>query len=416
MTGALDGVTVLEIGDGAVEFTGKLLADLGASVTKLEPHGGVRGRGIGPFLGGDPGADRSLWFWAYNANKRSAVLDLRVPDASDALVALARRADVVLDGLGPGKLAGWGAAPERLRAVNSRLIHATVTPFGTDGPWSGLLGSDLVHLTLGGTAAMSGYDDLPGADSVPSAPSGGQAAHMAGVKAAIGVLVALAARHRGHPGQDVDVATHDAIATSNEWGVPFWTFQHNEVHRHTARHASTEPVSRRQMFRCRDGKYVIALTLYMNDSKRFGGLVEWMAGEGLAEDLGEPEYREVDYRTERMDHIVEVIERFCGELDSAEVFHGAQRRRLPWAPVNDAWELLHDPHLREDRQVFADLTDEVTDTTVTYAGAPYRLSATPWALRTRPPRLGEHTAEVLAAAGLRTDQVVALTAQYSRLG
>ena len=415
MSGALDTVTVLEIGDGAVEFAGKLLADLGATVTKLEPHGGARSRGEAPFLDGDSASDRSLRFWAHNANKRSAVLDLRVPEARDALVSLARGADVVLDGLGPGRLEAWGIGPERLRAANPRLVHATTTPFGADGPWSGLRASDLVHLALGGTAAMSGYDDLPGADSVPSAPSGGQAAHLAGVKTAIGVMIALAARQRGHPGQHVDVAVHDAVATSNEWGVPFWTFQHQDVHRHTARHASSDPVTRRQMFRCRDGKYVTALTLYMNDSMRFDGLVAWMAEHGLAADLAAPEYRDVSYRTERMDHIVDVIERFCGELDSAEVFHGAQRRRLPWAPVNDAWELLDDPHLSEDRKAFAQLTDEVTGTTVTYAGPPYRLSATPWALRTRPPRLGEHTAEVLAAAGFGPDQTAQLAAQYGRL-
>src|SRR5690348_17570507 len=145
--GMLAGLRVIEVADERAEYTGLLLAGLGAEVVKIEPPEGNATRRIGPFLDDKPGIDRSLFFWTYNRNKKSVVLDLRETPAREHLLRLLAGADVLLD-------ASCGALKQALDMdLNARfphLITARMTPFGDDGPWAEFKGSDLIHLALGG--------------------------------------------------------------------------------------------------------------------------------------------------------------------------------------------------------------------------------------------------------------------------
>lgn len=159
--GMLSGLRVIEVADERAEYTGLLLAGLGAEVVKIEPPEGNATRRIGPFLEDQPGLERSLFFWNYNRNKKSVVLDMRETVAREHMLRLLEGADVLLD-------ASCGALNEALRldrgAMNARfpsLVTARMTPFGDDGPWKEFKSSDLIHLALGGIMMNCGYDPDP---------------------------------------------------------------------------------------------------------------------------------------------------------------------------------------------------------------------------------------------------------------
>lgn len=387
----LAGVRILEFDDGGLaQFGGKLLADLGADVIKVEPPQGAGGRRTPPFHGGGDDPDRSLHFWFYNGSKRSLVLDPAAGPAAGQLRGLLLGATVVLDGLDEPALRLLGLTAADLEREFPGLVYCRVSPFGDSGPWADHRSSDLVQLALGGVMAVCGYDDVPG--SPPIAPSGGQSSHLVGIAIATGVTAALLHRQRSGQGQVVDIAAHDVVSVSTEMSFAYWEFQQANPHRQTGRHARPYD-SPPWNHRCRDGKYFCTLPLYLTD-ERFAAMVTWFDEEGLAEDLTGPDYRTDSYRATRMDHIVEVIARFCAVHDSAHLFTEAQKRRLPWAPVNSPHDLLDDQHLQE-RQAFSVVHHEDLDVCLTYPGAPYKLSATPWRSPTRAPHLGEHTEELL---------------------
>ncbi|WP_345384354.1 CaiB/BaiF CoA transferase family protein [Pseudonocardia yuanmonensis] len=392
----LEGLTVLELDDGLAEFAGKLLADSGAEVIKIEPPRGAPGRAVAPFVGSTP--DRtSLQFEHYNTSKQSVVLDLTSEADRILLTRLAARADVVLDGLGAGVADSLGVGHTELSAVNPALIYCAVTPFGCDGPWAGFAATDLTQLALGGVMASCGYDD--GADyadgtgysGAPVAPTGGHVKHLVGMMAVMATLAAVLELGTSGRGQFVDVSAHEATAVSTEMAVPFWLYQQREVHRHTARHAMPARTPRWQ-HRCADGKYLLALPLYIDDA-RFAALVEWFDSEGMAEDLADEKYRRSMQREDHMFHVVDVIGRFCARHDSDHLFREAQARRLPWAPVNSPDELLADPHFTEHRDTFVSVPAH--GGVHLYAQPPFLIGH---GTSIRPaPRLGEHTRDVLGA-------------------
>lgn len=390
--GPLDNVRVIELDDlGLAQFGGKLLADLGADVVKVEPPEGVPVRHVPPFYGDRPDPDRSVHFWYYNGSKRSVVHDPDAPDGTDVLHRLLASASVVLDSSGGAALRGVGGTASELERAYPHLIYCSVTPFGTTGPWAEYKASDLVHLALGGVMAACGYDNVPGAP--PIAPSGGQAHHLVGVAIATGVLSALVRQLRTGRGTSLDIAVHDVVSTSTEMSFAYWEYQRANPRRQTGRHARPYD-SPPWNHPCQDGKYFCTLPLYLDD-QRFAAMVTWFAENDMAADLGDAAYGSRDGRAERMDHIVSVIRGFCAEHDSAYLFREAQKRRLPWAPVNLPPELLDDPHLGA-RGAFQEVRHDDLDRTFTYPGAPYQFSHTPWGPVTRAPRLGEHTGEVLA--------------------
>ena len=156
--GMLAGLRVVEIADERAEYTGLLLAGLGAEVIKIEPPEGNATRRIGPFLGDQPGPERSLFFWNYNRNKKSVVLDLRELSAKEHLLHLLEGADVLLDSSCGALNVALGVDRAALNARFPALVTARMTPFGDDGPWKDFKSSDLVHLALGGIMMNCGYD------------------------------------------------------------------------------------------------------------------------------------------------------------------------------------------------------------------------------------------------------------------
>jgi crotonobetainyl-CoA:carnitine CoA-transferase CaiB-like acyl-CoA transferase len=218
---------------------------------------------------------------------------------------------------------------------------------------------------------------------------------MAGVMAAVGVVAALHYRSATGKGQLVDLATHDVVSLSNELGIPYWEFQKANIWRHTGRHASVQETRPREMFRCMDGKYMVCMTKYIDRDSQFRVLIDWLDQYGLAGDLVNEEYADSVYRIEQAGHIADVIEQFCAQRHSRDVFHEAQARGLPWGPVNDPRDLVSDPHIAVDRKAVVEMGHSSLGETFVYPGPPYKFSATPWSLRSVAPELGEDTADIL---------------------
>lgn len=382
--------------DPAGEHTGKMLADLGADVIKLEPPEGVPSRHIGPYAGdtdgtaGDRGdVNASLTFWTYNTSKRSVVLagDGQGRAARDRLIA---GADIVLTDAPPSQLAAADLDLEDLLRHHPRLIALSVTAFGLTGPWAEYRSGDLVALAAGGLLNSCGYDD----HSIPPIRPGGNQGYMTAASFALcGALLALIERQHSGSGQLVDVSMHEAIAVSGELANPYWFYPKAVVKRQTARHAQPVP-TQPALFRCMDGIYLY-FALILSDPKAWAALTTWMDDLGLAADLIEPQYADYAYRQRQFAHVQGILEAFFAVQDSLTVYHEGQQRGLPIGPVLAPEEVLTDEHLLA-RNFFVPLplpSDE--SRTAPFPGAPYQFSAFA-ASPSRPPRLGEHTEQVLA--------------------
>lgn len=385
---SLQDIRVIEVGGSrSSQVTGALLVALGAEVIQVEPAEGMDERRHGPRIPGiSDHAEAGISHAYYAAGKKSVVLD----EADvDELLTLARGADVVLDGGDTPLIRRLSTAEDPATAWASILPEAIVcrvSPFGDTGPWSEYRSSDLVSLALGGVMAACGYDDEPFAE--PIAPAGGQAGHITAMNAVSAILAAILARESMGTSQYIDISTHESIAVSTEMGLAYWEFQNVNPRRATARHARPY-ASPPWNHLCKDGKYFCALPLYIDD-RQFASLVEWFTEFGLEEDLGAPRYRTWTGRNENIDHVVAVIRRFCAEHNSDYLFHEAQRRHLPWAPVQGPVELLADPQLAH-RGFFDELIGGAGDHTAYVPGAPFLMSASPCVPRRHVPTLGEHT-------------------------
>ena len=397
----LSGLKVVEAAhDIGGEFAGLLLAQMGAEVTKLEPSEGSPTRRVGPFAEGRVDPNASLNFWFYNSNKKSAVADLAAPGGLQTLMALLDDTDIFVCTLQPAALAALGLDLAALTETYPRLIVLSVTPFGLTGPWADYKSSDLVGLAAGGPLNSSGYDDHP---IPPIRPGGNQAYHTVTSFAQIGVMLALLERQKTGRGQLLDVSMHEACAVNVELANPYWFYPRVHVHRQTCRHAQPSP-TQSALFRCADDRYVY-FALILSEAKAWEALVRWMESKGMAAQLSEPAFSDIAYRQQHFHEVQELVECFFLVQDSHEAYHDGQAAGLPIGVLNAPEDLFADEHLKA-REFFAEV-DHGELGKVTYPGPIYRFSSFGQVARTRAPKLGEHTAEVLAKTPARTPEEAA---------
>ncbi len=375
------GLRVVELCDTpAGEQLGKLVADLGAEVVKVEPPEGVSSRRTGPFrtVAGVPTSE-SLAFWTYNSSKRSVVLSDSDADRAlrDRLVA---SADVLLTTGSPRELAEAGLDLDALVAEHDRLVVVSTSAFGLTGPWKDYRTSDLVGLAAGGPLASCGYDDhsIP-----PILPGGGQAWQTAASFGYCGLMLALIEREQSGHGQVVDVSMHEANAVSGELANPYWFYPKAIVQRQTCRHAQPSP-TQPALFQCADDVWVY-FALILAEQRSWKALVAWMDESGLAADLVEPEYDALAHRQANFAHVQEMLDVFFLCQTSDDAYTEGQRRGLPIGPLRAFEDLPHDEHLVA-RSFFVEVEDQ-DGVPVTLPGLPYRFSA--FAAEPGPaPRLG----------------------------
>lgn len=387
MKKSLSGVRVIELGDQLSQYAGKLLADMGAEVIKLEPKEGVPSRRVGPFHKDKEDINKSVFFWNYNTSKKSVIIDIEKESNTKKMMELLKNSDVLIEDIGQEKLKSLGLNYSMVSTINDNLVYCSVSPFGQDGPWSSFKSCDLVQMALGGVMAVTGYDDI--SDTAPIAPTGGHSNHLAGYFAVMGIVGALFHREINNgEGRYIDISAHDCVSASTEMSIPFWIYQKKHVKRQTGRHALPRKSSPWN-FKCGDGKYVLCLNTYLNE-KKWRRLVSWLSSHGMEQDLCDENYVSDQYRALHMDHVCHVLQEFCQAHDSEYIYHRAQKIGLPWAPVRAPVDALYDNHLAEDRGAFVKVDHPELDRKITYPGAPYKFSLTPWGIGNRAPLLGEH--------------------------
>ena len=388
----LDGLRVVEVAtDPAGEMLGKVLAQMGADVLKIEPPEGSPTRAIGPFVTGHEDRDHSLTFWYYNAGKRSAVVDYRTESGRAELLGLLADQDVCITTLRPPDARALGLEASQLAEASERLVVVSITPFGLDGPWADRVSSDLVGLALGSPLNSCGYDDhsIP-----PIRPGGDQGYQSACSFALMALMLALVDRQHTGTGQVVDVGMHDCLSVSAELANPYWFYPKAVVHRQTCRHAQPTPTAP-ALFPCGDGRYVY-FVLFVAALKPFRQLVDWMATLGVEADLVEPQYEDAAFRQANFGHVQELVEVFFLLQTAQEAYHAGQARGLPIGIAYAPDDLFHDEHLKA-RDFFVTIEHDDVPAAL-YPGAPIRFSSFASAPPSRAPRLGEHTDELRTRA------------------
>jgi benzylsuccinate CoA-transferase BbsE subunit len=394
--GALAGLRVLDLSDSKGHLCSRLLADMGADVIKIEPPAGDAARQIGPFLDDLPHQDRSLFFWFYNLNKRSLTLDFHRPEGAAIFRRLAAGADVVVESFKPGTLERTGLGWDVLHPLNPALTLCSIAPFGQSGPYCDWEADDSVLTALSGMLYVNGFPD-----EAPVRPLGLQAYHSACYYAAIATMCALIAREGSGEGQWIDLSMQEAAASALEHvSAAYFGAGQIEPRRGTLHWSRFFRVGR-----CRDG-YVMHCTL-----GDWTSLIEWVKGDGMAQDLVGDEWSDVAKRRDGAEHLFDVLDEWIKRYSRDELLERAQLLRLPYASVRDLGEVADDEQLIS-RGYFHDVEHPELGRTIRYPGAPYLFNGSPWRVWRRPPLLGEHTAEILGGElGISGEKLAALTAE-----
>jgi benzylsuccinate CoA-transferase BbsE subunit len=389
---ALEPYRLLDLTHAIGWTCGKLLADLGADVIKIEPPGGDLDRRIGPFYRDEPHPERSLAWFATHTNQRGITLNLDTADGQALWLVLAQAADFVVESFPPGFMDQLGIGFRRVSELNPRLIWTSITPFGQSGPYAHYRASDLVGMAMGGLMYVGGDADRPPVRTRPA-----QAYLQAGLQAVVAMLLAHHYRVRSGEGQFIDVSMQHAVSETIIPTRQFWDLDHLMIERGGTSRAFGDQ-HRRIIFPCRDGH--VAVMGVMN-SREWRSVVEWLASEGMADDLrdeawgilvehaGPGPLAQAAVTDAELAHVDEVLGRFFLKHTKAQLSEEAQRRRIILFPVLTARDLLEHPQLAV-RDFFQPLEHPELGETLCYPGAPYRLGETPWQLRRRAPLIGEH--------------------------
>ena len=389
MTRALQDVRVLDVTQVmAGPFCAMLLCDMGADVIKIESPAGDSSRRMAGARGSD-----SASFNAVNRGKRGIVVDLKASGGADVLRRLASHADVFIENYRPGVLGRLGLDYDALRGVNPRLVYASISGYGQTGPAAHKGGFDLVAQGVSGLMSVTGEPDRPPVKvGVPLTDLG------AGLFAACGILAALHARERTGEGQLVDTSLVDAGVALSVWEATELFSRGAVPGPLGSAHRMSAPY---QAVRCADGY----ITLGAANDRIFRRLAELL---GHPEWLDDTRFENDSGRVQNRAVLAELIEDVTSQQSRQYWLDRLEAHDIPCGPINDYREVMQDPQVRAREMVVE--TRHPTLGTLSTLGTPIKLSGTPLTPGRPAPLLGQHTDEVLAAAGYGKDQIAALRA------
>lgn len=388
--GMLSPYRALDLTDEKGFLCGKLLGDLGADVIKIERPGGDPARSIGPFYKDIPDHEKSLYWFAFNTNKRGITLDIQRADGQEVFKRLVKTADIVVESFPVGYMDKLGLGYSVLSQINPRIIMTSITPFGQSGPYKDYKASDLIIMAMAGIAYASGDRDRP-----PVRISFPQSYQFAGAEAAVGTLMALHHRSLTGEGQLVDISTYWSVIPA-QYDVLTWWITTRRIYRRQGplRIRPQTGVKFQQTWPCKDG----FVTFYY-----FGGLmgasgnvalVEWMESEGF--DCGF--MRDIDWKVfdwakvtqEEVNRMEEPTGKFFMSHTKEELYNGAVEGGIMLYPVSTPKDMV-ESHQLAAREYWVELEHPELDAKITYPGPFVKTFETSWR---RAPLVGEHNEDI----------------------
>lgn len=391
---------------------GQILGDLGADVIKVEPPGGSPARQLGPFHQDQPDPNSSLYWWAYNRNKRSITLDMTTDEGKTLLRRLATSARFLIESDMPGTLADLGLGYADLAADNPALIYISITPFGQDGPKASYADSDLIILAAGGPLILTGDDDRP-----PVRLSVPQAYPHASAAAAVAAMIALYESLQSGQGQHIDISAQQAVAQATQSTLLATPLGDAESQRMSGG-AKLGNIPIRLIWPAKDGHVAITYlfgSALAHFTQRF---MNWICEEGFCDEATRDQdwvgyggylFGGSDEAIEDYLGLTKIVEQFTLTKTKAELLQGALDRGLLIAPITTADEVVNSPQLAA-RNYWQTLTHPELGQTFTYPGPFAKFSASPITYRRRPPTVGEHNTQIYSdELGLTAQQLAELT-------
>ena len=380
--GALAGMTVLDLSQVmAGPYCTMVLADLGADVVKIEnPTSGDQSRRS---WGRSGTGDDSMAFMSLNRNKRSVALDLKSTQGREAFHRLVETADVVVENWRPGVAARLGVDYATLSALNPRLVHASITGFGTTGPYSDRPGYDLIAQAMSGVMSITGEPGgAPVKSGLPVADLG------SGLFCAVGIIAAWASAQRTGRGQQVETSLFESALALAVWeSTELWDTGTVPQKLGSANRMSAPY----QALATADGH----VTVGANNQRLWERLCTAMGLEHLTAD---PRFAENVDRMANRAELVAVLEEVTREHSTEHWVEVLLAAGVPAGPIQDYRQVLEeDPHVKA-RGMVTEVVHPV-EGTVKVLSSPLRLSGTPTSVRRPPPLLGEHNDEVLGPVG-----------------
>ncbi|MBI4303198.1 MAG: CoA transferase, partial [Chloroflexi bacterium] len=381
----------LDLTDEKGSFCTKLMGILGAEVIKIEKPGGSEERQIGPFYQGTPDPEKSLHWFLYNLNKKSITLDIASPDGKETFKKLVASADFVIESFAPGYLESIGLGYKELARIKPRLIVTSVTPFGQAGPYRDFKTSTLILHALGGLTWTVGEEGGRPVDT------NSQLANIiTGTQAALATMAAHYYREETGEGQYVDVSMQEGMINL---ALPVdlrWKSHHIMPYR-----APAGPLFAGDLFgggamlgKAKDG-YLVCMPTYWPGRDK---VREWLASEGLAGDLFNPEWETIFKQgiavpEDKRAYVFQLTQQLCARYTKKELVMEAQKKGIQFLPVSTIKELAEDVHLA-DRGYFRKVKHPELGTDITYHGFPFGLGEGLRKDWVRAPLIGEHNNEL----------------------
>lgn len=388
---------------------GKILADMGAEVIKVEKPGGEPGRNIGPFYHDNPHIEKSLSWLAYNAGKRGITLNIDTCDGKELFRKVVGKCDFLLESFDPGYMESLGLGYKTLSGINPGLIWVSITPFGQDGPYRNYKDSDLVCTAFGGIMYITGDPDRP-----PVRISLPQAYLHAGAEASAGAMLALFHRDKTGKGQYVDVSVQKSLLWAMIIARPYWDISQVIIKRAGPfRTGLSSKATQRQTWPCKDG-YVTFVV--------FGGaggraqsnkaLVEWLDSEGMATvELKSVDWDAFDMATSSQkfhDSYLKPFGDFFLKHTKEELYEGAVRRQIMLYPVSTPSDIIRNEQL-QSRSFWKKIDVPYASENIDYPGAFAKIEGFDIGTERRSPAVGEDNEEIYRTRlGLTKEQMVML--------
>jgi crotonobetainyl-CoA:carnitine CoA-transferase CaiB-like acyl-CoA transferase len=395
----LSGRRVLDLTDEKGFLCGKILADLGADVIKIERPGGKGSGRIGPFWRDIPDPEKSLYWFSYNANKRGITLDIETADGQEILKKLVRTADFVVESFPPGYMDQMGLGYDALMEINRGIVFASITPFGQKGPYRDFKASDIIVMGMSGLLYLTGD-----ADRAPLNISIPQSHLLAGADAAVGAMIAYYHREKTGIGQHVDVSMQQSVAWFLANTIPYWEMSGTNLMRAgVLRSMNARDTLQRQVWPCKDGYVFFFILGGLTGAKTSRQLIKWMDDEGMGDEyLRNLDWESFDMGTTTQD-VLDCISKPIGDFfltrTRKEILEAAIKRNISICSLSSMEDLVHDRNLKE-RHFWTEIDHPELGVKLPYPRQFAKMSENPINTRFRAPLIGEHNSEVYGEIGL----------------